>query len=148
MLRHKSLIQCARIAFGFVGIYDQDEAERIIEGQAVVLADPSVIDQEPSLEAKRMAEKLILRAQKAGAWQAALDYAGENFSDFNLVFLTDEINKAKALAEASLLPVDVSNDGNGSVNQAAAATHQEDTKKPPVNNKAKEALNSAKQNLS
>lgn len=30
MLRHKALIQCARLAFGFVGIYDQDEAERII----------------------------------------------------------------------------------------------------------------------
>lgn len=30
-LRHKSTIQCARLAFGFVGIYDQDEAERIIE---------------------------------------------------------------------------------------------------------------------
>jgi phage recombination protein Bet len=28
MLRHKSLIQCARYAFGFAGIYDQDEAER------------------------------------------------------------------------------------------------------------------------
>jgi phage recombination protein Bet len=31
MHRHKALIQCARVAFGFVGIYDQDEAERIIE---------------------------------------------------------------------------------------------------------------------
>lgn len=31
MLRHKALIQCARIAFGFGGIYDQDEAERIVE---------------------------------------------------------------------------------------------------------------------
>ena len=31
-LRHKALIQCARIAFGFAGIYDEDEAERIIEG--------------------------------------------------------------------------------------------------------------------
>lgn len=29
MLRHKAMIQCARLAFGFVGIYDQDEAERI-----------------------------------------------------------------------------------------------------------------------
>ena len=28
-LRHKALIQCARLAFGFVGIYDQDEAERL-----------------------------------------------------------------------------------------------------------------------
>jgi len=32
MLRHKAMIQCARIAFGYGGIYDQDEAERIVEG--------------------------------------------------------------------------------------------------------------------
>ncbi|EJN6394922.1 recombinase RecT, partial [Salmonella enterica] len=32
MLRHKTLIQCARLAFGFAGIFDQDEAERVIEG--------------------------------------------------------------------------------------------------------------------
>lgn len=31
MLRHKAMIQCARLAFGFVGIYDEDEAERIID---------------------------------------------------------------------------------------------------------------------
>lgn len=31
MLRHKALIQCARLAFGYTGIYDQDEAERITE---------------------------------------------------------------------------------------------------------------------
>lgn len=31
MLRHKALIQAARMAFGFAGIYDQDEGERIIE---------------------------------------------------------------------------------------------------------------------
>lgn len=34
MLRHKAMIQCARLAFGFVGIYDQDEAERIAEADA------------------------------------------------------------------------------------------------------------------
>ena len=34
MLRHKALIQCARLAFGFVGIFDQDEAERIVEAEA------------------------------------------------------------------------------------------------------------------
>lgn len=31
MLRHKAMIQCARLAFGFTGIYDHDEAERIVE---------------------------------------------------------------------------------------------------------------------
>ena len=30
-LRHKAMIQCARLAFGYGGIYDQDEAERIVE---------------------------------------------------------------------------------------------------------------------
>lgn len=106
MLRHKALIQCARVAFSFVGIYDQDEAERIIEGQVVVETTP--VQTEPSLEAKRMAEKLINRAHKAGAWQAALDYAGENFSNFNLDFITTEISKAKERAESvqSVLPND------------------------------------------
>lgn len=31
MLRHKALIQCARMAFSYSGIYDEDEAERIVE---------------------------------------------------------------------------------------------------------------------
>lgn len=35
MLRHKAMIQCARLAFGFVGIYEQDEAERIVEAEYV-----------------------------------------------------------------------------------------------------------------
>jgi len=33
MLRHKALIQCARLAFGYTGIYDEDEAQRITEAQ-------------------------------------------------------------------------------------------------------------------
>lgn len=36
MLRHKTLIQCARLAFGFTGIYDADEAERIVEASPKV----------------------------------------------------------------------------------------------------------------
>jgi len=31
MLRHKAMIQCARVAFGYTGIFDEDEAERIVE---------------------------------------------------------------------------------------------------------------------
>lgn len=40
MLRHKALIQCARIAFGFAGIYDPDEADRIIEAAPEITANP------------------------------------------------------------------------------------------------------------
>lgn len=40
MLRHKAMIQCARLAFGFSGIYEQDEAERIAEAQAPKKVNP------------------------------------------------------------------------------------------------------------
>ena len=39
MLRHKAMIQCARLAFGFVGVFDQDEAERITEKDITPTAD-------------------------------------------------------------------------------------------------------------
>ena len=59
MLRHKALIQCARVAFGFAGIYDQDEAEQIIEGGVRVVRpadDPFAavnqrIEQRPAAQA-------------------------------------------------------------------------------------------------
>lgn len=40
MLRHKAMIQCARLAFGFTGIYDQDEAERIAESKEPINVTP------------------------------------------------------------------------------------------------------------
>jgi phage recombination protein Bet len=45
MLRHKALIQAARLAFGFAGIYDPDEGERIIEAtdSSVVRGKPRTI---------------------------------------------------------------------------------------------------------
>ena len=49
-LRHKAMIQCARLAFGYGGIYDQDEAERIVDassvkhmGAAEVVAPPAPV---------------------------------------------------------------------------------------------------------
>lgn len=52
MLRHKALIQCARIAFGFAGVFDPDEGERII----------SVVEQP---EQKTLTGKPETRAPKA-----------------------------------------------------------------------------------
>jgi phage recombination protein Bet len=40
MLRHKALIQCARYAFGFAGIIDQEEAERSPEVITEIIAPP------------------------------------------------------------------------------------------------------------
>lgn len=54
MLRHKAMIQCARLAFGYVGIYDQDEAERIVSADYKVVSespppDPITEDQAAEL---------------------------------------------------------------------------------------------------
>lgn len=49
MLRHKAKIQCAREAFGFGGIYDEDEGKRIIDAEAQVvpqkIKEPEAISQ-------------------------------------------------------------------------------------------------------
>jgi len=42
-LRHKALIQAARGGLGFSGIYDQDEGERIIEGEVIRSAPTTVV---------------------------------------------------------------------------------------------------------
>lgn len=74
MLRHKALIQCARLAFGYTGIYDQDEAERIgeapgaIEGQSRRVTEaPTLPDLTPEIElaSKNHADKGTVAY---GAW--------------------------------------------------------------------------------
>jgi phage recombination protein Bet len=59
MLRHKATIQAARYAFGFAGIYDQDEAQRMdsIPGHAEVVED------EPATAAKRIVGKVLSKAK-------------------------------------------------------------------------------------
>lgn len=105
-LRHKTLIQAARLVFGFVGIYDADEAERLLEGQAEVVVPTvgtgPVFVGEPSAEARRLATRLIARAEKAhGAWQAALDYAAQNFAGADLAFLQSELQTAQTAWKAA-----------------------------------------------
>lgn len=52
MLRHKAMIQCARLAFGYSGIFDQDEAERIVENTA---AAPAKVERNPAVVAEQSA---------------------------------------------------------------------------------------------
>lgn len=118
MLRHKSLIQCSRIAFGFTGIYDQDEAERIIEGQAERIIENET-QAEASERAKQMLPRLITRATREGSWQAALEYVGETFSGFDLDFMRNGLNAAKVAAEVTQLPADA-NARPASAQQASA----------------------------
>ncbi|WP_273755666.1 phage recombination protein Bet [Bartonella sp. MM73XJBT.G] len=45
MLRHKATIQCARYAFGFSGIYEEDEAKRINDTTPVQLVSYEMLEQ-------------------------------------------------------------------------------------------------------
>lgn len=62
MHRHKTLIQCARIAFGFAGIFDEDEAERIVEmGVAEVVGKitPDPVDEDKVFETSVWLKEMI-----------------------------------------------------------------------------------------
>lgn len=41
MLRHKAMIQCARLAFSFAGIYDPDEGERVLAAENAIDVTPT-----------------------------------------------------------------------------------------------------------
>lgn len=93
-LRHKGFIQCARIALGFVGIYDQDESERIIEGEFEAQSyELNEVGNDKPLQIDRqqldpLLEKLIERAEQSNAWEAAHQYVRERFSGGQLEYAT------------------------------------------------------------
>ena len=60
MLRHKVLIQGARVAFGFAGIFDEDEGQRIRDGQAIREAE--VLDRAKPLVAMPRAKSEAVEA--------------------------------------------------------------------------------------
>ena len=72
MLRHKAMIQCARLAFGYTGIFDQDEAERIVENKlGMPVAEPeNAVDVQPfiaqALAARTDAEALAVWKEHNG----------------------------------------------------------------------------------
>jgi phage recombination protein Bet len=100
-LRHKAFIQCSRIALGFTGIYDHDEAERIREmDQGVVITQANTdlaltsagqASQPLQIDHQKMdpiLQKLANRAVKQNAWSAVQQYAEERFSGAELEYAT------------------------------------------------------------
>lgn len=76
MLRHKAMIQCARLAFGYSGIFDQDEAERIIEtiDASTVEVATQKITARPELPAYDQAK---FAHNLANAWKKRVDEGGK-----------------------------------------------------------------------
>jgi phage recombination protein Bet len=82
MLRHKTIVQAARVAFGFAGIYDPDEGERILQAQRVVNVTASqsaidrmreVLDSRPDKVVEDEAGDRVPQVNEDAAKDAALD---------------------------------------------------------------------------
>lgn len=110
MLRHKALIQCARYAFGFAGIYDTDEAERIERGMMDITppsppevpspppAEDAVVVEEPNGRLKEQLEKSIDVTKRLEDWDARLH--SSTFEICEEIF-THEIDPAHERGEIS-----------------------------------------------
>jgi phage recombination protein Bet len=98
MLRHKATIQCARLAFGFVGVYDQDEAERIIEAPVHINVRPELSTDDVSMRDKHVSALTdILNADKDEMDISRMlnDYCYEYLNPFPEMYLavTDQLKK-------------------------------------------------------
>lgn len=92
-LRHKSMIQCARIAFGFVGIYDEDEAERIVEGETIRAAGPEPGKRSPSVAATVVdEEKITVDEAKCAEYVEVLKECVFEQDDFGIRELYEEMD--------------------------------------------------------
>ncbi len=120
MLRHKALIQCARIAFGFGGIYDQDEAERIDEKDIT----PEVEIEMPvatvlSVKTDEEVEKIEKDARELEAGSIPVEVV--DLFD-KRISLTDRINACKTLEQVKYLEPELHELEDGEEKQNILAT--------------------------
>lgn len=96
MLRHKAMIQCARLAFGYVGIFDQDEADRIVSGPAPKVVNPDTGEiQAPPIELVEAGEAAAANGLDAySAWWKSITKAERQL-------MAEEHKRLKAAAESA-----------------------------------------------
>lgn len=108
MLRHKAMIQAARLAFGFVGIYDQDEAERIVDG----------VEKDITPRAEKKPQESALYEQEAfdknfPAWEKAIK-AGKKTAD-EVIKTVETKGKLTEEQKQKILDCEKPEDDNGEV---------------------------------
>lgn len=98
MLRHKAMIQAARLAFGFAGIYDEDEAERIKDAKDHAPANAASPfagerDNPDRADLLQTAESVAIRGleEYKGWWQSIS-------AEERKIIGTDEHERLKAIA--------------------------------------------------
>ena len=86
MLRHKALIQGIRVAFGFSGVYDRDEAEQIIENQEgeTIEGSSEVIDDPLEKEGLILELKEKIKATGLSADEACAKFGIKILADLDI----------------------------------------------------------------
>lgn len=80
MLRHKALIQCARVAFGFGGVYDPDEGERFAAAIDITPGKPATA--EPVAAASAGPSVALLTQVPVAELRATIDAVGIPETEF------------------------------------------------------------------
>ena len=102
MLRHKAMIQAARLAFGFTGIYDEDEAERIKDAKDGIKpeqANPFAGERDHPRRAEIAAQGQAAAAGGIEAYRAWFAAIGK---EERHILGADEHNRLKTLAENTI----------------------------------------------
>ena len=102
MLRHKAMIQAARLAFGFTGIYDEDEAERIKDAKDGIKpeqANPFAGERDHPRRAEIAAQGQAAAAGGIEAYRAWFAAIGK---EERYILGADEHNRLKTLAENTI----------------------------------------------
>jgi hypothetical protein len=113
MLRHKAMIQCARLAFGYVGIFDQDEAERIAEvdvnARPARQSASAVAEQAMTVEFTEADEKLLADLEAvADTGIEALEQAWSRLTKDQRRTLAPKLGELKKRAE-NVIDMEVGN---------------------------------------
>lgn len=109
MLRHKAMIQAARLAFGFTGVFDQDEAERIVDA-----TNPRAVDRETGEVYEFDATAAVQEVNEAGTldglkevWQRRGDEATKAKDKAGHAILKAAVKERKAFLEGVVDAVEV-----------------------------------------
>lgn len=99
MLRHKAYIQGARVAFGFAGIYDEDEKDRMILAEETTAVVEPVIGLKHDKNAPAAAAQQQEPAKEEGAVAAEIVDDEFKFASLDPARFGADSNKAKFMGE-------------------------------------------------
>jgi len=97
LLRHKSLIQCYRVGFAFVGIYDEDEALRIVNENL----DDSIVDTQANTSNQASAKVVSLPQKQASQTEATDDTFDKKVMDEFIARLVQRSKKTNQWSAAN-----------------------------------------------